>query len=298
MSGTWLHEPVLVEEVLDLLAISPGMVVLDGTVGMAGHALAVLDRLQGSGRLIGLDRDPAALAVAAERTAPYAAQVSLRHETFANLGAVRDELAPDGFDAILLDLGLSTDQLTSERFSFQAEAALDGRLDPGAETTAADLLNRLDEAELVALLRDYGDEPFAARIARGVVEARRSQPLETAGQLTEIIRRAYPAKARHGRTHIATRSLQALRIAVNDLYGALDRALTDGPAALRPGGRMGVIAFHSGEDRRVKHQFAHWGQTAGYRAVTRKPVFASAEEVRRNPRARSARLRVLAAEER
>ncbi|NUQ01127.1 MAG: 16S rRNA (cytosine(1402)-N(4))-methyltransferase RsmH [Armatimonadetes bacterium] len=295
MSGSWEHEPVLVEEVLAHMAIAPGMTVLDGTIGMAGHAVAILARLGGEGRLIGLDRDPAALATARERTAPYAAQVVLQQRSFAELAAVRDELSPAGLDAVLLDLGVSRDQLTSERFSFQGEAPLDLRLDPSQTETAGDLLARLSEEELAQLLEEYGDERFAARIARGVVAARRQKRLETSRELVEIIVKAYPPKARHGRTHIATRTFQALRIAVNDMYGALATALRDAPGCLRPGGRLGIISFHSGEDRQVKQAFKALAASGAYRLETRKPIFASDAERRRNPGARSARLRVLTA---
>lgn len=295
MSDRPEHEPVLVAEVLETMAIRPGMTVLDATIGLAGHAVAILERLAGSGRVIGLDRDPEAVAEARARTARYGDQATVLHRSFAELAEVAADLAPDGFDAILLDLGVSRHQLTSDRFSFRAEALLDGRLDPTGGETVADLVNRLSEAELTSVLTEYGEERHARRIARGVVAARRTGRIDTAGQLVAIVKAAYPPAQRHGRMHVATRTFQALRIACNRMMEALDQALVDGPRALRPGGRMGVIAFHSLEDRRVKLAFRALAATDRYQLITRKPLFAATEEAARNPGARSARLRVLAA---
>lgn len=293
MSGDDFHVPVLVDEVLETMAFGPGQFVIDGTVGGGGHLDAIRDRLGDDGRILGLDLDPAALAATRERVGDDP-RVTLRHGSFADLDAIAAEAAPGGVDRILLDLGVSTAQLTGDRFSFRGDAALDFRLNPDAGETAADLLATRSEQELADLIFELGEERFARRIARRVVEARRTKKIDTAGELVELIRQAYPAKARHGRTHLATRTFQALRLAVNDMMGALSRALEVGPALLKPAGRIGVIAFHSLEDRPVKHAFRELAREPRYTLVTRKPIFASDEEIARNPSARSARLRVLA----
>lgn len=294
MSEAWTHQPVLVAEVLDMLAIAPGTTVVDATVGQGGHAVAILERQAGHGRLLGCDLDPDAIAMTAARTAADADRVSLHHASFTALPELVAAEAPDGVDAILVDLGVSRDQLTSERFTFRDDAPLDMRLDPRGTFSATDLLATYTAEQLEALLREAADERFARRIANGIVEARRHGPLRTAGQLVEIVRRAYPASQRHGRTHLATRTWQALRWGVNRMGEAIDRLLQDAPALLRPGGRIGVISFHSVEDRKVKLAWRAHAAGQRYELVTRKPVTASEDEVAANVGARSAKLRVLA----
>jgi 16S rRNA (cytosine1402-N4)-methyltransferase len=294
------HEPVMVAEVLAHLALAPGATVVDGTCGQGGHLLAMRAVIGPTGRALAVDLDPAAVAALAAHLGPAqlgdgAGQVRLVPASFAALPRLVREFAPDGVDAILLDLGVSRDQLTSERFSFHGTGPLDGRIDPSRGEPASALLARLSEPELTRLLAEGGDEPFAARIARGIVEARRQGPLERADQLVAVVVRAYPPGARHRRTHVATRTFQALRLAVNGLTAALEDILAHGPGLLKPGGRFGVLTFHSGEDRRVKRGFAAHARSGDYELVTRKPLVPSVEECRANPSARSAKLRVLAA---
>ena len=294
------HRPVMVAECCAALGLAPGRVVVDGTLGQGGHARVFREAVRPGGRVIGLDLDPDAIAAVKTWLGDDPEDVTLVHESFENLSAVVGRHAPGGVDAIFLDLGVSRDQLISGRFSFQGDGPLDFRLDPTQGETAADLLARLSETELADLLFEYGDERFARRIARGVVEARRQEPLRTAGPLVEIIRRAYPANARHGRIHIATRTFQALRIAANGMMTALETALRDAPRLLKPNGRLAILTYHSGEDGRVKRAFrdlarTEKGEAPTFELITRRPMGPSEAECLENPGARSARLRVLAA---
>jgi 16S rRNA (cytosine1402-N4)-methyltransferase len=284
---------VLPDEVLAALAPAAGHIVVDATVGAGGHARLIAERLGSGGRLIGLDRDAAMLALARPRLDGL--PVTLVQASFALLPEVLAELGVGAVDAVLADLGVCSDQLDAagRGFSFSQAGPLDMRLDPGEGETAADLLRRLNERDLADLFWEYGEERFSRRIARRVVEARRLQPPRTTEELAELVRRCVPRPPRKGgrkRPPIdpATRVFQALRIAVNDELGALDRFLAALPACLKPGGRAAVISFHSLEDRRVKTAFR---DRATWEALTRKPVQAGDDEARRNPRARSAKLR-------
>jgi len=277
-----------------MLAIRPGTVVVDATVGQGGHSVAILERQEGRGRLIGCDLDPAALATATARTAAYGDRVSLHQASFTALPEILADEEPDGVDAILIDLGVSRDQLTGERFTFRDDAPLDMRLDPRGAFSATDLLATYTAEQLEELLREAADERYARRIAQGIVEARRHGPLRTAGQLVEIVRRAYPASQRHGKLHIATRTWQALRWGVNRMGEAIDSILAVAPGLLKPGGRCGVIAFHSVEDRKVKLAWRAHAADERYELLTKKPMTASEDEVKANVGARSAKLRVLA----
>ncbi|MDQ7028336.1 MAG: 16S rRNA (cytosine(1402)-N(4))-methyltransferase RsmH [Ardenticatenia bacterium] len=300
-----MHIPVLCEEVVAHLEPRAGGRYIDATVGGGGHAEAILERSAPNGQLLGIDRDPAALKVASERLAPFGSRVTLVHGSFRELGRLARTHTFTGVDGILLDLGYSSLQLEDARrgFSFHADAPLDMRFDPADSMTAADLVNGLSEDELAYLIAEYGEERFARRIARAIV---RHRPIRTARELGELIERTV-GRRRRTRRHPATRTFQALRIAVNDELGALEAALPQAVALLRPGGRLAVISFHSLEDRLVKHFFrreaadclcpphvltCQCGHRAQLRVITRKPVTPSAEEVRRNPRARSAKLRV------
>jgi 16S rRNA (cytosine1402-N4)-methyltransferase len=279
---------VLPVEVLHYLAPAPGQVLVDATVGGGGHARLLAERIGPSGKLIGLDRDATMLALARPRLEGL--PVLLRQGSFDRLRQVLDELQIAAVDGLLADLGFCTDQMESPArgFSFQQAGPLDMRLDPERGESAADLLKWLGERALADLFWDLGEERFSRRVARRIVEVRERQPLETTEQLAELVRRCVPRARGHKSIDPATRVFQALRIAVNDELGALDRLLAALPRCLKPGGRVVIISFHSLEDRRVKQAFR---DRQRWQALTRKPVQASEEEVRSNPRARSAKLR-------
>lgn len=269
------------------LDVRAGSIVVDGTVGAGGHASALAARVGEAGRVIGLDRDPEMLALAAKATESL--PVTIVQATYSRIGEVLGDLGIDGVDGILLDLGLSSDQLAWRQrgFSFQEEGPLDMRFDPGLDESAADLINTRPESELADIFYHYGEERHSRRVARRVVEERRKEPIATTTRLAEIVRRCIPG--RWGPIDPATRVFQALRIAVNSELEHLDAALASLAGWLRPGGRAAIISFHSLEDRRVKWAFRNDPNLA---VLTKRPVEASPEEVRRNPRARSAKLRV------
>ena len=288
-----VHEPVLLAETVGLLEPSRGGVFVDCTVGLAGHARALLDG--GVARLIGLDRDPDALRLAAASLAAWGERVELVHADYRQIGLVLDERGIGGIDGALADLGVSSMQFDTEGrgFSFRRDEPLDMRMDQTQGPTAADLLQTVDEQELANVIFQFGEERFSRRIARGLVEARRIAPVATTGQLAQIVRRAVPRRG-YQRIDPATRTFQALRIWVNrELYG-LDAFLVETSRRLRAGARLAVITFHSLEDRIVKHTFRALaaGETA-LRVLTRKPVTPAEAEVARNPRARSAKLRAI-----
>lgn len=306
------HQPVLLDRVVDLLAAAPPGVVVDATLGAAGHARAVLEaRLarDGQAQLLGIDRDPAALALAAERlaTLPVAVRTHLVRARFDALPTVLDAQGIDAVAGIVLDLGLSSMHVDrAERgFSYRHEGPLDMRMGPDAPTTAAALVNDADEAELTRILRTYGEEPMAARIAAAIVVAR---PLTTTTELAEVVRAAIPAARRRHGGHPATRTFQALRIAVNAELEALEAVLPAALARLAPDGRMVVISYHSLEDRLVKRAFADaargcvcppglpvcaCGQTPRVVHLVRRPARPDDAEIAANPRARAARLRAV-----
>ncbi|NPU83276.1 MAG: 16S rRNA (cytosine(1402)-N(4))-methyltransferase RsmH [Syntrophaceae bacterium] len=303
------HQPVLLEEVLALLNCRPGGIYVDGTVGGGGHARAILERSSPDGLIVGIDRDDEALREASRTLSPFGNRVVLVKGSFADL---RDVLAARGIgpvQGILFDLGVSSHQLdTPERgFSFSLEGPLDMRMNPSAGPAARDLIRSAGVDELAGIFRDFGEERFARRIARAIVERRKQEPIETTVELAALIARVVPGGGREGRRiHPATRVFQALRIAVNRELDQLERGLLEGIEALAPGGRMAVIAFHSLEDRMVKETFRSWEKTctcppgfpvctcraeAKARVLTRKPLRPRPEEADANPRARSARLR-------
>ena len=292
-----VHRPVLVDEIAGWLEVieRPGAILLDGTAGGGGHIVAMAPRLGRGGRIIGLDRDPKmlALALAAVKSAGVSDSVTLIHSAYGEMANVLKELGIERVHGIVLDLGLSSDQLDWEDrgFSFSSTGPLDMRFDPSERIpTAAELVNRLREAELADLFYEFGEERFSRRIARRVVEARKQEPIRTAGELAAIVRRAIPGRGRPGAIDPATRVFQALRIAVNDELGQLEQALGAINGLLVPGGRAAVVSFHSLEDRRVKWSFK---SQPGLKVLTKKPVTASAHEMAVNPRARSAKLRVV-----
>jgi 16S rRNA (cytosine1402-N4)-methyltransferase len=277
----------LLREVVSWLAPESSSIVVDGTAGAGGHASALAKLLGPDGLLIGLDRDPEMLDLAAQAT--QGLPVTLINRSYAELGRVLDDLEIDGVDGIVLDLGLSSDQLAwSHRgFSFVEDGPLDMRYDPRTRESAADLVNDLDEKELADLIFEYGEERHSRRIAKRIVEARRVEPIITTARLAEIVRKGVPGK--WGQIDPATRTFQALRIAVNGELELLDEFLATVASYLNPGGKVAIISFHSLEDRRVKHSFR---DDAELTVLTKKPVLATDEELAQNPRARSAKMRV------
>jgi 16S rRNA (cytosine1402-N4)-methyltransferase len=287
------HEPVLLEEALALLDPSRGGLFVDCTVGLGGHAQAILSG--GATRLLGLDRDPNALALAAHTLAPWHERVELVHADYRALPAVTAARGITGIDGALADLGVSSMQFDApgRGFSFRRDESLDMRMDQTAGPTAAELLARVDESDLADVIFRYGEERFSRRIARRIVEARQTSPIATTAQLADIVRRAIPRKG-YQRIDPATRTFQALRIWVNRELEGLDEFLAAATRLLRAGARLAVITFHSLEDRVVKHVFRALATAEdALRVLTRKPVVAGERELARNPRARSAKLRAI-----
>ncbi len=291
-----VHAAVLLDTVMGALAYGPDAVVVDATVGQAGHALALASRLGPQGKLLGLDVDDTSLAVAEQRLAGVDAEVTLVRENFGNLDGVLERGGFGRVDVILADLGFSSAQMADgdRGLSFQVGGPLDMRLDQRQPTTAADLVNSLRQDDLADLIYEYGEERHSRRIARAIVTARRRGRLSQTDELVEVINGALGirGKGRKSKIHPATRTFQALRIAVNDELGNLERLLALAPQWLKTGGQIGVISFHSLEDRRVKYDFRGKGQAGVYEILTRKPLVADEEERRRNPRSRSAKLRL------
>ena len=283
-----VHIPVMLDEVIRWIEPGPGKVIVDGTLGGGGHARAIAELVTPRGSVIGLDRDPAAVE-AAERTL---ADLPIRpvRANFCDLPEVLDQLEVSSIDGALLDLGLSSDQLadTQRGFSFSSTGPLDLRFDTTRGEPASRLINRLSAGHLADLIYAYGEERHSRRIARKIVAQRRDRPIETAAELAELVRRSIPRSRGRQQIDPATRTFQALRIAVNEELKSLEIALGRLPECLAPGGCLVVISFHSLEDRRVKEAFR---DDERYQVLTKKPVRPSADEVSRNPRARSAKLR-------
>ena len=297
------HKPVLLQEALQCLDLKSGATVMDGTLGSAGHALEILKQIGSKGRLIGFDQDPAAIARCREILKDFQGQISLHPENFRNAGEILESLNIPALDAVILDVGLSSDQLEDavRGFSFDRSGPLDMRMDPRAPNSARDLVNDLSEEELEKLFRELGEERWARRIAGNIFRERAKQPIETTDDLVRVIEEALPRRTRFrkgsrpvwARRHPATRAFQALRIAANDELGALREGLPAVWRKIKPGGRLAVITFHSLEDRIVKFQFRSWAQTEGAVILTKKPVTATREEAAANPRSRSAKLRAV-----
>ncbi len=295
------HRTVLLNEVITWLSPRPGGVYLDATLGDGGHAEALLRASAPDGRVVGLDWDDAALERAGGRLAEYGDRVTAIRTSYAGVGKALDGVGVRRVDGAVFDLGLSTIQIeTPDRgFSFQADAPLDMRMDRRRGATAADLLTALAEPELADLLRQGGEARFAKRIARAIARERARRPIATTRELADLVARAAPGRPRRG-LHPATLTFQTLRLAVNAELAQIEPGIRSAAARLAPGGRVAVIAFHSGEDRIVKRLFREMaGKTAGgsgeppLQLLTKKPIRPSVAEVRSNPRARSARLRVL-----
>jgi 16S rRNA (cytosine1402-N4)-methyltransferase len=285
----------MVEEVLVGLNCRSGRLYVDGTVGEGGHATAILDHSGPEGELWGLDRDPNALRAAAARLTRHTSRFQLFHRSYAQLGEILTENQRPGAAGILLDLGLSSLQLQQSQrgFSFAGDEPLDMRFNPeGPGPTAATILNRASQAELEKIFWEYGEEPRARRLARLVVRERRRHPFQTTVQLVKLSEQAQGPGGRRGRLHPATRVFQALRIAVNLELEELAVFLEHAPAWLIPGGRLVVISYHSLEDRLVKHRMVAWERAGVMARLTKKPLTPSTAEVKANPRARSAKLRI------
>ena len=304
----YTHRPVLLRECLEGLAIRPEGTYLDGTLGRAGHAREIAARLT-TGRLFCIDRDQAALDAAQERLAGHLDKVTLIHGNFGDLAQLLDSRGLTGLDGMLFDLGVSSPQLDdrSRGFSYRLDAPLDMRMDRSEALTAHTVVNQWPQEELRRILWQYGEERYAPQIAAAIVRSRAVRPIETTLELVEVIKGAMPAQALREKQHPAKRSFQAIRIAVNDELGAVDRMLQAAVPRLAPGGRLCVISFHSLEDRLVKNALAEWargctcppdfpvcvcGKKPAVKLVPRKPILPTEEEIAENPRARSAKLRV------
>ena len=303
------HVPVLFNEVMESLDIKPDGIYVDGTVGGGGHSSGICQRLTKGGVLIAVDRDREALAAAEKRLEDYSCEKRFVHANYSDVDAIA-EAAGKRVQGILLDLGVSSYQLDNpERgFSYMQDAPLDMRMDDSDRLTAYDIVNGYSREELTRMIREYGEERWASRIAEFIVRDRAEAPIESTGRLTEIIKAAIPAKARRTGPHPAKRTFQAIRIEVNDELGHLREAVEKLPDLLESGGRIAIITFHSLEDRIVKTEFERrldpctcpkdfpvcvCGKVADVKRVTRKPIAPSEEETETNPRARSAKLRVL-----
>ncbi|MFO0864316.1 MAG: 16S rRNA (cytosine(1402)-N(4))-methyltransferase RsmH [Gemmataceae bacterium] len=282
-----VHVSVMPGEVLSLLDPQPGQTFVDCTVGLGGHTRLLAERVGPTGRVIGLDQDPTMLAVAAEQSKGL--PIEFVHVNYENLQQALKRLNIERVDGILADLGFCSDQIADAQrgFSFQSDGPLDMRLDPTTGEPASVMLQRLSERDIADIIYRYVEERHSRRVAREIVARRKTDPLETTGQLAELVRRCVP-RGKHHSIDPATRTFQALRIAVNDELGALERLLASLPYCLNIGGRAAIISFHSLEDRLVKHAFRekeHW------EVLTKKPLVASDEEIERNARSRSAKLR-------
>lgn len=304
----YTHKPVLLHECIDALQIRPDGIYVDGTLGRAGHSREIAQRLT-TGRLICIDRDQAAIDAAQERLAPWMDRVTLVHSNFSELGDVLRQAQVDGVDGMLFDLGVSSPQLddASRGFSYMQDAPLDMRMDQNAPLTAYEVVNDWSYEELRRILYEYGEERYAPAIAKKLVQAREDKPVKTTLELVELIKSAMPPAALREKQHPAKRSFQAIRIAVNGELDALPPMLRSGVDALRPGGRLAVITFHSLEDRIVKRTMQDLargctcppefpvcvcGRKPKIKLVNRKPIVSGAAELEENPRARSAKLRV------
>ena len=302
------HVSVLLDECIEGLNIKPDGIYVDGTLGGAGHSYHIAERLT-TGRLIGIDRDPVALKAAGERLSPFADRVTLVHSNFCRMGQVLQELGISGVDGILLDLGVSSPQLDdgSRGFSYMTDAPLDMRMDNGDALSADTVVNTWSYEELKRILYDYGEERYAPAIAAAIVRKREVSPIRTTLELVDVIRSAMPPAALREKQHPAKRTFQAIRIAVNDELNSVSKAMDAAIPCLNPGGRLAVITFHPLEDRIVKNAMAAaakgcicppefpvcvCGRKPQVTVLTRKPIVSGEEELERNPRARSAKLRI------
>ncbi|HBT15433.1 MAG TPA: 16S rRNA (cytosine(1402)-N(4))-methyltransferase [Firmicutes bacterium] len=302
------HQPVMPVEVIKYLNPQPGEIVIDGTLGLGGHACLIADLLGNTGVLVGIDQDETALQIAQRNLASFQGKLILHHGNFKQMASILQENSMQKVDGIFLDLGVSSIQLDlGERgFSYQQKAPLDMRMNLAQKFTAADLVNTFSLEELIRVIRDYGEERWASRIAHFIVEERKKAPIVTTEQLVSVIKAAIPAGARKGGPHPARRTFQAIRIAVNQELEGLQEGLVQGIDCLRPGGRLAIISFHSLEDRMVKKTFKEKSQACQcptglpicrcggkqeLKILTSRPIIPTTEEIMDNPRSRSAKLR-------
>ena len=303
------HQSVLLEETVGNLRVKPDGIYVDGTLGGGGHSYAICQQLSAKGSLIGIDQDEAAINAAGNRLQEFKEQVTIIRSNYCNMKRELQKIGITSVDGIVLDLGVSSYQLdNSERgFTYREDVPLDMRMDQRQTRTAADIINGYEEKELYRIIRDYGEDKFAKNIAKHIVKARQEKRIETTDELVEIIKAAIPARVRAEGGHPAKRTFQAIRIAVNDELGSVDRMVREAVPRLNPGGRLAVISFHSLEDRIVKNALAAFakgctcppdfpvcvcGKKPQVKLVNKKPIVSGAAELEENPRARSAKLRV------
>ncbi|MCB9809186.1 16S rRNA (cytosine(1402)-N(4))-methyltransferase RsmH [Candidatus Nomurabacteria bacterium] len=290
------HITVLLHESIEYLNIKPDGIYADGTLGAGGHSRLIADQLDKKGVLIATDLDERSLVHARGFLDSLRPQIHLVHGSFTHLPTIAQDLGVDGYDGILLDLGWNSDQFadSTRGFSFQVDGPLDMRFDTSdAVTSAADIVNTWSQEELMHILKIYADERWAKNISEGIVQTRTKAPIVTTFQLVEIIREAIPNRFQHKGIHPATKTFQALRIAVNNELALLEESIPQLAQTLRPSGRLCIITFHSGEDRIIKHLFRHLAQTGNFSLIEKKGIIPSKEELEKNPRSRSARLRIL-----
>jgi len=295
MEKNYSHSPVLLKEAIDYLSPAPGQIVVDATIGGAGHSIEILKKITPGGMLIGIDRDEETLRLASERLRPFEGSFKLINKNFRYLREILKNIGVEKTHAILFDLGVSSIQMESWQrgFSIKNDGPLDMRMDRSQSVTAKDLVNGLSERELSEILRDLGEERFHKRIAKGIVEARRKKEISTTFEFTEVILRSFPYLNNKYKIHPATRSFQAIRIKVNDELGSMSEALGQLPEIIERGGRACVISFHSLEDRIAKNTFKGFKASGLFSVLTKKPVIAAEGELALNPRSRSAKLRAV-----
>lgn len=289
------HDPVMTEEILGYFDLKPGMTVVDATVGLGGHSARIIEKILPGGRLICLDKDQEALSLAKEHLAAFGEACLFFHEDFRHMDLALEKAGVSEVDAIIFDLGVSSYQLDNPQrgFSFKGDGPLDMRMDRRSYISAYDLLNNLTEEELASILKRFGQERYSHRIAGALVRARRKSPISTTQELAQIVRQVVPFKRTGERIHPATRTFQALRIAVNRELDALEEALHKAAHLLRKRGKICVVSFHSLEDRIVKVVFRDWSKSGKFKLLIKKILRPDAQEVMRNPRSRSARLRAI-----
>lgn len=305
----FVHKSVLLEETVDSLNVKPGGIYVDGTLGGGGHSYEICKRLQGEGRLIGIDQDKDAIQAATKRLEEFKDNVTIVHSNYQDIDSVLKGLSISGVDGIVLDLGVSSYQLDNvERgFTYREDTPLDMRMNQESDMTAKDIVNGYSEMELFHVIRDYGEDNFAKNIAKHIVKARESKVIETTGELNEIIKAAIPAKVRQGQGHPSKKTFQAIRIELNHELDVLENSLDTMIQYLNPGGRLSIITFHSLEDRIVKTIFRRnmnpctcppefpvcvCGKKSTGKVITRKPIVPSEQELEENKRAKSSKLRV------